>query len=172
MLLHIANLAEADRRTVVAGEDLALGAVVIASENGTTGARKVMLITAATELKKGVAGVAWKVSADADQVTSSTANTDSSADLGSRIVTISEGDLIVQVRKGAIMHYDVSLLHSSLDPARAGTLPSPGDALAIDATTGLFCKADVVGAFTSPVFGVCYETFGTTKVRIELQDVA
>lgn len=172
MLLHIANFADADRRTAVAGEVLALGVVTIASENVATGARKLMRVTAAAQMKVGVTGVALKVSADADAATASTVNTDTAANTGSRIVTIAAGDLIIECRRGSIMHFDVSLLDASLDPARAGVLPNPGEALGVHPTNGLFCSLGTAGAFLVPVFGVCHETFGTTKVRIELQDVS
>lgn len=169
MLIHIANYFDADRRSALAGEDLPLGAVcAVSAGTGTAAGNRVLTkVTAAGDLKPGKFGVAFKVSSDPLQVTSSTVNADSHADLGSRVVAIKSGDQIVEVREGAIVEYHPSLLDDSLNPAAAspGTLPAIGDALGIKA--GKWCAAGASGAITSPVVGRVYDVVGG-KVRVEL----
>lgn len=165
MLIHIANYFEADRRSAVAGEDMALGCVTVASPDGT-GQRELNKLTAQNEIKPGIVGIAFKVSADPLQVSSSTV----SESLGDRSVSIKAGDQIVEVRVGAMVEYDVSLLDDSLNPGATvpGTLPDVGDALAINPTNSKFCKSDVSGALTAPVFGRVFEVRGSKKVVVEL----
>lgn len=161
MKLHIANFFEADRRTAVAGEDLALGAIVKIAGNAKN-QRVATTVTAQADIQKpGAYGIAFKVSSDPLQVTSSTVP----SEMGTREVTIKSGDFIVECRKGTIMEYDPSLLHASLDPARAGTLPAVGDALAI--IGGLPCTVGTATAITTPVVLRVFDVVNG-KVRIEL----
>jgi|NOAtaT_7_FD_contig_51_2529103_length_2017_multi_5_in_0_out_0_2 uncharacterized protein with ACT and thioredoxin-like domain len=164
MKLHIANFYDAPRHTAVAGEDIALGAVIKISANAA-GERKALTVgdSDSAELVDGKWGVAAKVSVDQLQVSESLFGVPT--EWGSRVVAIKSGDAIVQVAKGAIIEYDPSLLHTSLNPAASGALPVVGEALAIKG--GKFCKANVSGAITSPVVGRVFDVLGG-KVRIEL----
>lgn len=164
MKLHIANFYDAPRHTAFAGEAIALGAV-IKIDQGAAGERRALQLTDAdsAQLVAGKYGVAVKVSADDLQVSESLYGVPS--EWGSRIVAISSGDAIVQVGKGAIIEYDPSLLHASLDPANGGALPTVGTALAVKG--GKFCTAATASAITSPVVGRVFDVLGG-KVRIEL----
>lgn len=164
MLIHIANYFDADRRSALAGEDLPLGAVCKVAGNAS-GDRVLTKVAAAGDLVPGKFGIAFKVSSDPLQVTSSTANADARADLGNRVVAIKSGDQIVEVREGAIVEYAPSLLDDSLNPAEGGTLPDVGEALGV--VNGLWCDATAVGAIVAPVVGRVYDVVGG-KVRIEL----
>ncbi len=159
MKLHIANLYDAERPTAVAGEAIALGAVVKIVNDG--GARKALQVTDAdaAALVPGNYGVAYKVPTDPLSVTSSTAP----ADWGTRTLSINSGDYIVQVERGAILEYDVSLLHNSLNPNAGGALPAAGAALGVKG--GKFCTTATAGAITSPVVGRVFDLIGS-KVRI------
>lgn len=163
--LHIANYFDAPRFSIKAGEAMELGMVITASDDGK-GGRVAKKVTAANQLVAGTMAVAFKVSADPQQVTASTVNADSRADLGSRIVTIASGDGIVEVRKGAILEYTADLLDDSLNPAAGGTTPSVGDSLSVKGAK--WCAAGAAGALapSAPVAKV-YRTFGT-KVLVEL----
>lgn len=163
MLLHIANFADASRRTVTAGSAIALGSIIVASD--VNGVRTVNAVAdgEAAKLVAGNYGVALKLSKLQLQVTSVIGSIPE--DFGSRLTSIKSGDAIVEVAPGAIMEYDVSLLHASLDPARGGALPAAGAALGIK--SGLFCTAATAGAITSPVVGRVHEVIGG-KVRVEL----
>lgn len=162
MLLHISNYYDADRRSAIADADLTLGAVHFI--DGTGADRKAHPVTDsdAAKLVAGNYGVSFKVSTDPEQVTS----TDVPIEIaGSRIVAIKSGDQMVDVRKGAILEYDVSLLHNSLVTAGAFN-GGIGDALAIKG--GVFCKATgVSGAITTPVIARVYNIVNG-KPRIEL----
>jgi hypothetical protein len=164
MKLHIANFMDATRHTAVAGEDIALGAVI---KIGTNAAGERLALTVADAdaalLVAGKYGVAFKVSVDQLQVTESLYGVPS--EWGSRVVAIKSGDAIVQAAPGAIIEYDPTLLHDSLNPAASGALPIVGEALAIKG--GKFCKANVASAITSPVVGRVFDVLGG-KVRIEL----
>lgn len=164
MKLHIANFYDATRHTAVAGEDIALGAVIKIGP-GTGNEREALQVTDsdAAALVSGKFGVAFKVSGDSLQVSESLYGVPS--DWGSRVVAIYSGDAIVQVGAGAIIEYDPSLLHDSLNPAEGGTLPVVGEALAVKG--GLFAKSNVAGAITTPVVGRVFDVLGG-KVRIEL----
>jgi hypothetical protein len=163
--LHIANYFEADRRSVRAGEAMDLGSVITITDNGS-GGRVAMKVTSAGQAVSGIVGVAFKVSADPLQVTASTVNADSGADLGSRIVTIASGDAIVEVRRGAILEYTADLLHDSLNPAEGGATPAVGTALSVK--DGKWCTAATSSAITpTDAVAKVYRTFGT-KVLIEL----
>lgn len=161
-MLHIANFLDAQRWTVQAGADIALGAVIrIANSGGNRVAFQVADGDAAL-LVPGNYGVAYKVNADPLAVTSSTAP----ASFGDRVNPPVSGDLIVQVDRGGILEYDVSLLHDSLDPNAGGTLPAAGAALGVK--DGLFCAASgVSGAITSPVVGRVFDIIGS-RVRIQI----
>ena len=163
MLLHIANFADSNRQTVTAGADIPLGSVVVASD--VAGVRTVNAVGDAQSalLVKGNYGIAFEVSKLQLQVSSVVGTIP--ADFGTRLVAIKSGDLIAEVKPGAIMEYDVSLLHSSLDPNRSGALPVAGAALGIKG--GLFCTVGTASAITSPVVGRVNEVVGG-KVRIEL----
>lgn len=161
MKLHIANFFDATRHTVVAGEDIALGAVIkIVNANGTRVAMEVADADSAL-LVPGNYGVAYKVNVDPMAVSSSTA----AAELGDRTRPIVSGDQIVQVERGAILEYDVSLLHDSLNPDEGGALPAAGAALGIKG--GKFCTAGTSGAIASPVVGRVFDVLGS-KLRIQL----
>lgn len=164
MRLQIANFFDAPRRTAVAGESIPVGAVIKISA-ATDGSRKAMTLTDSdsAQLVYGKYGVAVKVSALQYQVTQTLFGVP--ADWGNRIVTISSGDYIVEVGRGAILDYEVALLHDSLNPANGGTLPAAGDALAVKG--GLFCAASTNGAITSPVVARVFDVLGG-RVRIEL----
>lgn len=161
MKLHIANFYDATRHTAVAGEAIDLGAVIkIVNDGGT---RKAMTLADADSalLVAGNYGVAYKVNVDPNAVSESTA----AAATGDRTSPIVSGDLIVQVDRGAILEYDVTLLHDSLNPAEGGALPAAGAALGIKG--GLFCTAGTASAITNPVVGRVFDIIGS-KVRIQL----
>lgn len=161
MKLSIANYLDADRRSAIAGEDLALGAIVKVAGNAKN-ERVLTAVTAQADLQAvGKYAIAFKVSSDPLQVSASTVP----SEMGTRLVSIKSGDHIVECRRGTIMSYDPSLLDASLDPARAGTLPTVGAALAV--LNGLPCGAAAVGAITSPVVLRCYDIVNG-QVRIEL----
>lgn len=165
MRLNIANYMDAPRVSAIAGEALPLGAVcqVVQRGTGNTRERELRLVTAGGQLVQGGWGIAFKVDKERLQVSSSSAP----AYTGNRVVEIRSGDQITEVRAGAIMEYDPALLHSSLDPARGGTLPTVGAALAITGTGGLWCTTGTGGAITSPVIGRVFDIVAG-KVRIEL----
>lgn len=161
MKIAIVNYLDADRRTAVAGEDLALGAICKVSADAS-GNRVLTTVTAQADLQKvGRYAFAFKVSSDPLQVTASTVP----SELGNRMVSISSGDFIVEARRGTIMEYDPSLLDASLDPARGGTLPVAGDTLAVK--NGLPCATGAASAITTPVVATCYNVVNG-KVRVEL----
>lgn len=161
MKLHIANLYDAERHTAVAGEAIALGAVIKIVNDG--GSRKALQVADAdaAALVPGNYGVAYKVPTDPLSVTSSTAP----AAFGIRTLSIVSGDLIVQCERDTILEYDVSLLHDSLNPSAGGALPAATTALGIKG--GKFCTAATAGAITSPVVGRVFDIIGS-KVRIKL----
>ena len=161
MLLHIANYLDATRWTIEAGEAIPIGAVIRVANNA--GVRTAYLVDDADAalLVPGNYGVAFKVLADPLGVASSTAP----ASFGDRTVSIAEGDSIVQVDRGGILEYDVSLLHDSLNPNEGGTLPVAGAALGIK--DGLFCTAATVDAIVSPVVGRVFDILGS-RVRIQV----
>jgi hypothetical protein len=165
MKLHIANFYDAPRHTVFAGEDIAVGAVIKLEQGANAGVRRARQVTDADAalLVKGNYGIAVKVSVNPLQV----AKVEYGVPLewGSRVEAIRTGDYIIQAAPGSILEYDLSLLHSSLDPARAGTLPQVGHALAIK--DGLLCRNNVASAITTPVIARVFDMIGG-KVRVEL----
>jgi hypothetical protein len=164
MKLHIANFYDAPRHTVLAGQDIAVGAVILVGP-GANGMREAVQCTDADEdlLVKGNYGIAFKVSVNPLQVSEVLYGVP--LEWGSRMTVINEGDLIGQAAPGAILQYDPSLLHASLDPARGGVLPAVGDALAIKG--GLPARANVTDAITEPVVLRCFDVLAG-NVRIEL----
>lgn len=161
MLIGIANYFDSDRRSALAGADLPLGGICKVTD--VAGERTLNLVTASGDLQKvGAYAIAFKVSADPLQVDVTSVPVEY---LGSRIVAIKSGDQIVEVRRGAIVEYDPSLLDASLDPNRSGTLPTAGDALGV--VNGLPCATSAASAITTPVVLRCYSVVGG-KVRIEL----
>ena len=163
MKLHVANFFDAPRLTGVAGEAIPEGSVILLFGSNAAGERVFKAVTNGQSalLVNGNYGVALKISKEPNAVASSTAP----ASFGDRTVTIVSGDLITQVKRGAILEYSVSLLHDSLNPNTAGTLPVAGAALGI--VGGKFCSAGTGSAITSPVIGRCLDIIGS-KVRIEL----
>lgn len=163
MKLHVANFFDAPRLTGVAGDAIAEGAVILLFGTNAAGERvfKEVGNAQAAALVDGNYGVALKVSKEPNAVATSAAP----ASFGDRTLSIVSGDLITQVKPGAILEYDASLLHASLDPARAGTLPVAGAALGV--VGGKFCTVATGSAITSPVIGRCLDIIGS-KVRIEL----
>ena len=159
--INIANFFEADRRSATAGEDMTMGMLVKVSDDGAGGRTVMKLLDAdAALLVAGNYGVVYKVSADADQVHTSTA----SAVTGLREVTVSSGDAVVEVRRGAIVEYSADLLHSSLDAAREGTAPTVNDALEIKSSQ--WCEVGTGSAITT-VVGRVFKVFGT-RVAVEI----
>jgi len=160
-MLHIANFLDATRWTVTAGANIALGAVIrIANSGGQRIAFQVVDANSAL-LVPGNYGVAYKVHVDPLAVTSSTAP----AAFGDRRNEIVSGDLIVQVDRGGIVEYDVSLLHTSLNPNLGGTLPIAGADMAVK--NGLFAAVGTSGAIASPVVGRVFDIIGN-RVRIQV----
>src|SRR4051812_14526622 len=126
MLLHVANYFDAERRSAVAGNDLAMGAVCAVTTN-SSGDRVLNTITVVGDIQKtGAYGIALKVSPDPLQVDVTSVPVEL---LGNRVVTIKSGDRIVECRRGSIMEYSPTICDASLDPARAGALPNAGDSL-------------------------------------------
>jgi hypothetical protein len=164
MKLHIANFFDAPRHTVFAGEAIEMGAVIKISE-GAAGERLAMQITDsdAAHLVKGKYGVAAKIPTNPLTVEEQLYGVPQ--EWGSRVVQIYSGDAIVQVAPGAIIEYDPSLLHDSLNPAEGGSLPAVGAALAVKG--GKFAAAGTGGAIASPVVARVFDVLGG-KVRIEL----
>lgn len=162
MLIHVANYFEAERRSAVASGVLPLGGVTVATQGTSSAERSLALVASDADLAKtGQVGIVIKVSSDPLQVDSSTVPTE----LGSRLVAIKAGDRVVECRPGSIVAYDPSLLDASLDPARAGALPTVGQSLGVKA--GLPCTLGASGALiAAPVLKV-YDIVGG-KVRIEL----
>lgn len=163
MLLHIANYFDASRRTAIAGEAIPLGSVIKLSA-APNGDRRALVVADADSalLVPGNYGVALKISTLQLQVTESN---NVPAEFGTRLVAINSGDAIIEVARGAILEYDPSLLHNSLNPAQGGALPAVGAALAVK--NGKFCAVGTSGAIASPVIARVHGLVGS-KVRIEL----
>ena len=162
MPINVANFYESPRYSAVAGEDATQGMVVKIEQDAAGERRLYKLLDAdAAELVAGNYGVIYKVSEDPDQVESSTAPTPTR----DRVPTILSGDAVVEVRRGAIIEYTADLLHSSLDPDRAGTTPAATDTLALKDSQ--WCTTGTGSAITSPVVGRVYKVYGT-NVLVEL----
>ncbi len=162
-LFHIANLFESDRLTAIAGADAPLGAVVVASDVGGERTVHPVANNQASLLVPGNYGIVFKVSKLQYAVSSSIGNIPD--DFGIRTTSIKSGDVVGEARHGAIAEYDPSLLHASLDPARGGTLPVAGAALAVHGA--LWCTTGTADAITSPVIGRVHSVVNG-KVRVEL----
>jgi hypothetical protein len=167
--MHIANYQDAPRWSCVAAADMDLGEVVKITTGAVTGQRYAARVTAAGDVQKpGLWGVVMKISADPFQVSTSNVNTD----LGNRVVSVKSGDAVVQVAAGAIVEYDPSLFHSSLDPSNGGTTPTVGDSLGVN-TTGTTAKWSTAAATSLSGVGTTinvarvFRTFGT-KVLVQL----
>lgn len=163
MLIHVANYFECERRSAVASAAIPLGSVCVATQGANSATRSVAVaVTDADLAKTGQVSIVIKVSNDPLQVDSTTVPTE----LGSRLVAIKTGDAVVECRAGAIVAYDPSLLDASLDPARAGALPTVGQALGVKA--GLPCTLGAGGGalIAAPILKV-YDIVGG-KVRIQL----
>jgi hypothetical protein len=167
--LHIANYQEAPRWSCVAAADMQLGEVIKITTGTVVGQRYCTRVAVAADVQsQGQWGIVTKVSADPFQVSTSSVP----ADLGNRIVSISTGDNVVQIAAGAIIEFDRSLFHSSLDPDRGGTLPTVGASLGVNIATG---KALLSTAGATGLTGVgttinvarVFRTFGT-KVLVQL----
>jgi len=160
MKVHVANYYESSRLSAIAGEAMPVGAVCKITNNG--GVRTLLKLLDGDTITPGKYCVALKVSADPYQVDSTTVPTFT----GDRTVSISTGDAVVAVTK-AIIEFDASVVHASLDPARGGTLPAPLDVLAVKG--GLLCTAATAGANVTGQVFTCYEVLGT-KIRVEMID--
>ncbi len=171
VFMQIANLYDAPRWTGIAATDLDLCEVVKVTTGAVTGQRYLARVTASGDVQKpGLWGVAWKVSSDPYQVSTSLSTVPTR--LGSRVVTILSGDAIVQVGVGAIIEVDASMLHSSLDANNSGVTPTVGQSLGI-ATSGSKAKfstaasTSLAGVGTTIHVARVFRTFGT-KLLIEL----
>lgn len=157
MKLHIANFEDADRRTATALEAMVEGNVVYAS--GVPGGKRCLnKVTVTGNLKVGAWGVVAKFSDQALAVSDSTASV---TDFGSRLITIVSGDLVVEVRRGAILEYSTDLLHPSITALNV----SPGEELGI--LNAQWCKAATGSAIVSPVAGKIYGV-RNGQIQIEL----
>lgn len=168
-LFHVANYFEASRLTVLSAVALDLGEVIKVVTGAVTGQRYAQRVTVAADVQaKGQWGVSMKISADPVQVSTSTV----SSTLGNRIVAIASGDSIVNVGAGAIIEYDRSLFHDSLDPDRTGVLPTVGASLGV-ATSGSKTRwssaasSSLTNVGTSIHVARVYRTFGK-KVLVQL----
>lgn len=161
---HITNMKYADLGTAVAGEAIAQGQICIVTDHGD--GRRELNIAGDTDDALVLAGnyaVAMKFTTDANEVNSSTA--DSST--GSRLATIAEDDVILEVRRGSKIEYAAAELGASLDPGRAGTTPGVGDDLGVSGGYWATIAAATSAGIATPVIGRVSEVFGTS-VRIEL----
>lgn len=166
MSITVRNYLDADRRSGTAGEAMVVGDIVKATNS--SGKRVLMKLANADSalVLSGNYGVVWKVAAKEYQVLSTTANTTVTGD---RRVTIAANDQVVELRKGAIIEYSATDLHSSLNPGSGGTLPVPGQALQI--VDSKFCLVGTPSAITTPITARVFEVNGTgatAKVSIEL----
>ena len=161
MTIHVANLFEADRRTALAAEAITQGMLIKISDDGN-GVRKALKVADADAalLVPGNYGVAYKVTSDEFEVSSSTVLDDQS-----RVLAIASGDAIVELGRGSKIEYSADLLHSSLDPARSGATATVGQTLAVKSAQ--WCTTGTGSAITSPVVGRVHAVRGTTVV-IEL----
>lgn len=161
MLIHVANWYDADRRSALAGSAFALGSVCVATA-GAKGDRVVNPVASDADIAKtGAVSIVIKVSSDPLQVDASTVP----SEMGTRIVTIKSGDQVVECRPGSIVEYHPSLLDASLDPARAGTLPTVGQSLGVKG--GLPCALGAASALVAAPILKVYDVVGG-KVRVEL----
>lgn len=170
--MHIANYQDAPRFSCIASTAMGLCEVIKITTGAVTGQRYAARVTVAADVQaRALWGVALKISADPFQVsTSSVALTVA----GDRRVAISSGDQMVQVGAGAVIEIDAALLHSSLDPDRAGSTPAVGASLGVNTsgTTALFSTAaqtSLTNVGTTIHIARVYRTFGK-KVLIQLTE--
>lgn len=151
--LHIRNYREANRLTAKAGEVIPVGSIVKVVND--SGLRKAMKLTNAdaASLVEGNFGLAFKVSDEPLEVTSSTAP----AKTGLRVDSIASGDYIV-VATNCFVEFAPSFLDDTLNPAEGGTLPTVGDKLEI--LDGKLCEAGTATAITTPIIARVYEVVG------------
>jgi len=165
MAVTVLNYFEADRRTVVADEAMEVGDLVkIEIGADTDGSRHITLLGNADDALAvaGNVGVVFKVAGTEDSVQESSA----SAVTGDRTVSISAGDLVVILRRGAIIEYNADEVDASLDPDNAGALPSVGADLGILGSKWSTIAAAAAG-IASPVVGRCFMVNGT-KIAVEI----
>lgn len=158
MSLHIVNWKYADVGTAVAAETMAQGQVCYVDASGVNRQLNLLGDTDDSLALPGNLAVVMKVSSDPNEVDSSTVD----ARLGSRVVTISTGDLVMEVRSGAKIRYTADLLHSGIDGrTTAGTTPAIGDALGINGSKWCAWGDNKIG---STVFARVHKVFGTDVV--------
>lgn len=172
-LFQIANYQESKRFSCLAAGVMTIGEVIKIQTGAIVGARYATQVTTAADVQKqGLWGVVMKISADPFQVSTSTAP----VSLGIRTISIATGDAVVQIAASVdtILEYDVSLLHSSLDPANSGATPAVGASLGI-ATSGGFARfsaaasTSLTGVGTSINVARVFQTFGT-RIQIILNE--
>lgn len=163
MAVTVLNWYDADRRTVVADEAMAIGDVVkvVTNADGQRHITKLGDTDDALALSGNI-GIVFKVAGTADSVQESTA----AAATGDRTVSIASGDLVTLVRK-AIVEYNADELHASLDPDNSGTLPAVGADLGVSGSKFSTIAAATSAGIASPVIARCYMLNGT-KVAVEL----
>lgn len=159
MAVTVLNFYDADRRTAVADETMALGDVVkivVAASDGQRHCSKLGDTDDALALVGNV-GVVFKVAGTQDQVQSSTA----AAATGLRTVSIAANDLVVVLRGGAIIEYNIADLDASL------SAPTVGQTLGVSGSKFATVAAATSAGVTSPVIGRIFMVNGT-KVAIEI----
>lgn len=159
MAITVLNWYDADRRTAVADEAMALGDVVKVVVAASDGQRHVTKLgdTDDALAVAGNVGVVFKVAGTDDSVQSSTA----SAKTGDRTVTIAANDLVVLLRGGAIIEYNISELDASL------SAPTVGQTLGVSGSKFATVAAATSAGIVSPVIGRVYAVNGT-KCAIEI----
>lgn len=158
---HIVNMKEADLKTATAaGTHSQLG--MVCKVTGTAGARVLTPLTDTDDalVLMGNYAVAMKYSADGNEATSSTVP----SALGSRIATITAGDIVLECRRGTIIEYKTAELGSSLQ----GAFPTVGQDLGIASSLWSTIAAATTSGIATPVVGRVHQTFGTASVQIEL----
>jgi len=159
----IVNFKYADLKTAKAAADMAaLG--MVCKVTLVNGARTLTVLgdTDDALVVSGNYAVAMKYGTDAYEVDTTTADT---ALTGDRRVSIKQGDLIVEARKGTILEYDASEVDASLDPNRAGALPTDTDTLGVKG--GLWCTNAAASPTGIQNVAKVHSVSGT-KIKIEL----
>lgn len=162
---HIVNHKYADTSTAIAGADhAALGMICkVTNSNG----KRLLTPIGDTEdalVVEGNYAIAMKYSTDEFEATSSTA----AARLGDRKVSIKQNDVILEVRRGAIVSYTPAEVDASLDPARSGTMPTVGQALGVSGSRWATAAAATTAGIASPVIGRVFKVYGTSEFEVEL----
>lgn len=161
MPLHIANWKYADIGTAVAAEAMDQGSVCYVDANGVNRQLNLLGDSDDAQAVNGKLAVAMKVSSDPNEVDSSTAP----ARLGSRVPTIAAGDLVMEVRPGALIRYTADLLDDGLDPSTtAGTTPAIGDALGIKGSKWCAWADNAIGGTAAVAFARVHKVYGTDVV--------